>query len=194
MRLCFALDFAGKIFRQLEKEKREKETEKRKKKKGEKEERKGKGNQFLYSSMSLTKPPWRQRTQCISIPTIGRRYPLLYFIHTHTIKLMQMESQTELHVLVEQTRASRRRGAAAPTSLQRNSSTVFTSYCMQGASHVPSLDRVLSGSRRRILDAPHDSIHHPPIHHPPSDSPSTIRSTIHTLLHLESYCGLGEWY
>jgi len=35
------------------------------------------------------------------------------------------------------------------------------------------VDRVLSGSRRRILDAPHDSIHHP-IHHPPSDPPSII--------------------
>jgi hypothetical protein len=51
---------------------------------------------------------------------------------------MQMESQTEL--LVEQTRALRRRGTAALTSLQRNSCTVFTSYCMQGASQVPLID------------------------------------------------------
>jgi hypothetical protein len=54
------------------KKKKEKKKEKRGRRREEKKkERKRKGNQFLYSSMSLTKPPWRQRTQCISIPSIG---------------------------------------------------------------------------------------------------------------------------
>ena len=167
------------------KEKREKEREKRKKKKGEKEERKRKGNQFLYSSMSLTKPPWRQRTQCISIPTIGRRYPpLIFYPHTH----YQTHANGESNRVTGGANPRAWRGGAdlPPAQLMRSFYII-----LHARSFSRSVDRLLSGSRRTIsgciarLHSPSDS---------PSDSPSTIRSTIHTLLHLESHCGLGEWY
>jgi hypothetical protein len=69
------LTFSGKFFifagANLKRKKEKKKEKRGRRSKEKKKERKRKGNQFLYSSMSLTKPPWRQRTQCISIPSIG---------------------------------------------------------------------------------------------------------------------------
>ena len=143
--------------------------------------------------MSLTKPPWRQRTQCISIPSIGRRYPpLIFYPHTHYQTHANGESNRVTGGANPRVAAAWRGGAdLPPTQLMHSFYIILHARSFSG-----SVDRLLSGSRRSISGCITRL-------HSPSDSPSAIRltihhpiclATIHTLLHLESYCGLGEWY
>jgi len=141
------------------------------KKKREKEERKGKGNQFLYSSMSLRRnraTSWHQRTQWISIPTIGRRYPLLYFIHTHYQTHANGDSNRVTGGANPRVAAAWRGGADLPPTQLIHSFYII----LHARSFSRSVDRVLSGSRRRISGCIARL-------HSPSDSPSAIRFTIH---------------
>jgi hypothetical protein len=111
--------------------------------------------------MSLTKPPWRQRTQCISIPSIGRRYPpLMFYPHTH----YQTHANGESNRV---TGGANPRADLPPTQLMHSFYIILHARSFSG-----SVDRLLSGSRRSISGCITRL-------HSPSDSPSAIRLTIH---------------
>ena len=171
---------AEQLAKRKKRKRNRKEEEEERRKRGEKRKRK---SIFIFqhvtdeTAMAPTNAMHQYSHYWTTLP------PLIFYPHTHYQTHANGESNRVTGGANPRVAAAWRGGADLPPTQLIHSFYII----LHARSFSRSVDRVLSGSRRRISGCIARL-------HSPSDSPSAIRSTIHTLLHLESYCGLGEWY